>query len=401
MKLLTITYKRCYHVNGRHYTTGGSPKEFNALPERLEFYLLAEFLERDRVEAAWTLIDPRVRCFSLGKIVQWATFPPPVAAMIRTARMARKIVAEHGIDIVLMKGPSEVSMAPLLTLRKFKIPLVYHYSLDWVQDVIVSGRKSLLRRLCYPYFLFTRIYRRAVGAFVFPRADALATVATPYAEKLNRYKPNKVYLLPSTFTTSENQIVKEPAPKDISRNHFLFVGRIDRNKNLQLIVRALAILKKTRPDRKVVVDIVGEGDEYADVVKLAGQFGVADQLNHVGYVRNDDLQPYYTGAFALLLPSFSELLPKVVIESFTAGTPVIASKVGGIPDMLRDGHNGYFIDPHDPRSLADKMTVLMDDVQIYRALQNRAADTAHKFSRESTLDKWMTTFEKITGEYSG
>ena len=68
MKLLTITYKRCYHVDGKYYTTGGSPKEFNALPERLEFYLLAEFLERDKVEAAWTQIDPRVRCFSLGEI---------------------------------------------------------------------------------------------------------------------------------------------------------------------------------------------------------------------------------------------------------------------------------------------------------------------------------------------
>jgi len=400
MRLLTITYKRCYRVNGKHYSTGGSPKEFNTLAENLDFHLLAEFLEKDKVEPAWEEIDPRVKCFSLGKIKQIATFPPAISASFRAAGLAEEIVKKHNIDIVLMKGPSEVSMAPLLSLKKYHVPLIYHYSLDWIQDVIVSGKKTRLRRFCLPYFVFARYYRQAIEKFFFPRADALATVASPYAKALDKYKPGRVYLLPSTFTTSKTQVVSDLSPKNIDENHFLFVGRIDRNKNLQLIAHALKILNRKIPETKIKIDIIGEGEEYWKVLKLAEELDVAGHFNYIGYVKNDELQRFYRKAYALLLPSFSELLPKVVIESFTAATPVIAARVGGIPDMLDDGKNGYFIDPFSPESLAEKMEKIIKEKGHYPELQKNAIVTALKFSRESTLERWQNTLEGIIKSYN-
>lgn len=400
MRLLTITNKRCYRVDGKHYTTGGAPKEFNTLANNLDFHLLAEFLDRDRVEPTWEEIDPRAKCFSLGRIKQIATFPPAISASFRAAGLAEEIVKKHRIDIVIMKGPSEVSMAPLLSLKKYHVPLIYHYSLDWIQDVIVSGKKTRLRRFCLPYFVFARYYRQAIEKFFFPRADALATVASPYAKALDKYKPGRVYLLPSTFTTSKTQIESDLYPKNIEKNHFLFVGRIDRNKNLQLIAHALKILNQKMPETKIKVDIVGEGEEYRNVLKLAEELKVAEQFNYIGYVKNDELQKYYRGAYALLLPSISELLGKVIIESFTNSTPAIASDVGGVSDILKDGKNGYFIDPFSPESLAEKMEKIIKEKDYYPELQKNAIVTALKFSRESTLERWLNTLESIIGNYN-
>ena len=180
----------------------------------------------------------------------------------------------------------------------------------------------------------------------------------------------------------------------------MFVGRIDRNKNLQLIAQALRIIQTRRPGNEIVVDIIGKGAEYENVSRLASELGVGHQMNQIGYIHNEQLRDYYEKGYAVILPSFSETLGKVILEAYTVGTPAIASNVGGIPDLVQDGVNGYLIDPHDATQLADRMLAMIDSPEAYRQMQISATGTAHKWTREVSLQHWLKTLSEVISKFS-
>jgi len=399
MKLLVVTYKRCFRVGNRLFTDGGSPKEFNTLSSKIDVHLLTSIVDVPQVKPEWGELNRDIKCYSLGRIIEFSSLPTPIWSMCRAAHLARQIVRQEGIDIVLLRGPSEISMAPLFALNELAVPTVYQYSLDWIHDVEVSSRKTFLRRLLRPYFTAIVSYRKFVLRTMLPKAFALATVSTAYVEKLASYSPREVYLLRNTFTTSEAEIPSTVIPPQAGQDRFLFVGRIDRNKNLQLVIRALALLKEKLPESKPVFDIVGAGSEIKSVLNMADQLGVKDRVNYIGPVHHDDLPQYLSGALALILPSISETLGKVIVESLTFGTPVIGSNVGGIPDLITDSFNGFLIDPASPESLSDKMICILTNRELAISMRRNAAQSARKFTREATLIDWITAFEKIVVDY--
>ena len=388
VRTLLVTYKTCFQVDGKNYTTGGSAKEFGALAEFLDLSVLASIHSAKVQGTGWEEIDERVRCFSLGPVRSRLAFPPPLLAVIRATREARRLVRDREIELVILKGPSEVTMAPILALRPLKIPLLYYYSLDWVEDLEVSRRKTFTRRLLSPYFLFVQWYRSNLDRATLRAVDAVGVLSTSYREKLSRIRPRAIYLLPEAFTISASQIKPSSAILKKAEGRFLFVGRIDRNKNVQLILQALSILERKVPNMKLELDVVGDGDEFPRLVSMARDLGVEDRVRFHGYVSNDKLRPFYEGATALILPSFTETLGQVVMEAFSVGTPVIGSNVGGIPDLVEEGRTGYLIDPHNVDSLADKMVQFSRQVGDYEEMQRHCLQKARQYTREKTAVVW-------------
>jgi glycosyltransferase involved in cell wall biosynthesis len=140
------------------------------------------------------------------------------------------------------------------------------------------------------------------------------------------------------------------------------VGRLQAPKDTLTLVRALAVLGR----RSCEAVIVGDGPDRAAVESEVRRLGL-DSVVRLAGVR-DDVPELLATADLFVLSSRSEGLPLSILEAMAAGLPVVASSVGGVPEVVVDGETGYLVPPGDPRSLAGAIERLLDDSALRRRL---------------------------------
>jgi glycosyltransferase involved in cell wall biosynthesis len=115
-----------------------------------------------------------------------------------------------------------------------------------------------------------------------------------------------------------------------------------------------------------VLCMVGDGPDRERLERRAHELGIARACYFVGY--QEDVAGYYRLFDAFVLPSVTEGTPVSAIEALASGTPVIANRVGGVPDVVRDGVDGFLVAPRDVDDAADKIKALADDAKLRRRL---------------------------------
>jgi len=196
----------------------------------------------------------------------------------------------------------------------------------------------------------------------------------------------------------------EPRPRQAARDAlgyaeqrlFVFAGRLERLKGVDVLIRALAELTAggTRPELRLVViggDSQSSGEsERQRLATLAEGLGVARQVTFTGPLPQERLAGYYAAAEAVLLPSYNESFGLVALEAQASGTPVIASNVPGLALVVSDGRTGFLVNGHDPRDYVERMRQLLASPGLVEAMGARAARRARGFS-------WDRTTERVHG----
>jgi glycosyltransferase involved in cell wall biosynthesis len=108
--------------------------------------------------------------------------------------------------------------------------------------------------------------------------------------------------------------------------------------------------------------MVGDGPERAQVEQRAHELGIMRDTLFLGY--QEDVAPFYAAFDAMILPSGNEGTPVSAIESLAAGRPVVATRVGGVPDVVRDGEDGFLVDLGDVGELAGALVRLAEDPEL-------------------------------------
>lgn len=142
----------------------------------------------------------------------------------------------------------------------------------------------------------------------------------------------------------------------------LYVGRIEPLKGLMNVVKAMAYLKENRTSlyHRLNLVVIGGGKgkdlsrntEFLRIKKFLHQKGLTDKVFFLGSKAQVQLKDYYSDADAVVVPSFYESFGFVVVESLACGTPVLASQIGEIPSVIKEGRSGYCFPPGDPVSLS-------------------------------------------------
>jgi glycosyltransferase involved in cell wall biosynthesis len=151
----------------------------------------------------------------------------------------------------------------------------------------------------------------------------------------------------------------------------LFVGALERSKDIALLARAWPRVAAEVPEARLVV--VGRGAQLDLVERLRDDF--PDRIEHVSYLPPAGVAERLDGATCLVLPSRSEGLGRVILEAFARGRPVVATRVGGIPDLVEHGRTGLLVEPGDAAALAAALTSVLSDRDLARTL-GRAAHEA-------------------------
>lgn len=172
----------------------------------------------------------------------------------------------------------------------------------------------------------------------------------------------------------------------------LFVGRMDRVKGLDILLRAVALLKHRPRLKLVVAGGSGPEAEYRRCTALAKALGL-DVLFR-GAVPQEELPLYYNAADVLVVPSHYESFGLVAVEALACGTPVIGSKVGGLPTVIRDGENGMLVESRQPEAFAERIERMLDDRALCATLAANARRSVFQYSWEAVADRVATLYHE-------
>jgi len=172
-------------------------------------------------------------------------------------------------------------------------------------------------------------------------------------------------------------------PDNRNPRRVIGVGRLHRAKGYDFLLRAVAELSRRGLD--VECELVGDGDEAAALRALADELGIRDRVIFRGWVVFREVRSAMLQAAVLVHPSsdVGDAKPNVIQEAIALGTPVVASDVAGIPELLDGGRCGILVPPRDVRRLADAIQTLLQNADLRHGYAERARRHA-----EATLDLW-------------
>ena len=195
-------------------------------------------------------------------------------------------------------------------------------------------------------------------------------------------------LEPARLSVLPNPAPEVPAlpPRDTLRRELeltgptlAFAGRLGPQKSLEVALEAVAEL----PDVSLVV--AGDGPDRGTLERRARELGVDGRARFLGSVPRDGVLRLFRAADASVLSSSWENLPHTVLEALAVGSPVIATSVGGVPEVVRDGENGLLVPARDPQALADAIRRFFADEQLRARLTAAAPGSVAGYTEEAVF----------------
>jgi D-inositol-3-phosphate glycosyltransferase len=179
----------------------------------------------------------------------------------------------------------------------------------------------------------------------------------------------------------------------------LFVGRVEPLKGIDILLGAVTELDDERPCRVLVIggDSSAQQGEMAHLRFLASRLGIADRVAFLGAVEHERLPYFYSAADVCVVPSFYESFGLVALEAMACGTPVVASRVGGLASTIRDGETGYLIPWRCPEPFAERIEVLLNNDELRDAFGNAARDSAERYRWSNVAEAVLNIYDELTG----
>lgn len=291
-------------------------------------------------------------------------FDPPIrvlgTVLFLIGLAARMLTLRNRFQITLVSMMNETSALSIRIAHLLGKPVVLRVSAVGNIGNVAWARSHI----------FGRLYLSAARS-----AEALIIQAKHFAASL----------LAADFTSGQIHLISNPAPDrppsstcadtGTTRNfsqaiRILWCGRLSREKDPEILTEVAGILRQREVEFHI--DVVGDGELHRPLQRKITDSALAEYITLHGF--KEDPAPYFRDADILLLTSTYDASPNVILEAMVAGVPVVATNVGGVPEMVQDGVTGILTPPNDPGAIAHAIEKLVEDPVRRRALAHRAKD---------------------------
>ena len=218
--------------------------------------------------------------------------------------------------------------------------------------------------------------------FVLHNADRVITVSDYLKNEVTKLGVNSEKL--SVIYGGTGSLSTKKENFDFNGPIITFIGSLVRQKGVDVLLEAFNDVLGAK------LVIIGDGNDGSALKKLAKGL---DGVYFLGY--REDLASVFEKTSVLVLPSRSEGFGLVLLEAMKAGVPVVATNVGGIREIVEDGHNGILVEPENPKQLADAITKVLEDEKLRENLIKNAKDTTKKFSWRSMSSEIDKIYEEL------
>jgi glycosyltransferase involved in cell wall biosynthesis len=188
------------------------------------------------------------------------------------------------------------------------------------------------------------------------------------------------------FTNDAGETRSSPADPSI-----LFIGRQVPEKGEGVLLEAVALLAER--GLPVRLTLAGEGAARADFERMAERLGVAPRTSFPGAIGQEQIGAFYAEASVFCLPSFAEGVPGVLMEAMAMETPVVSTRITGIPELIEDGRTGLLVEPGRADQLARALERLLEDPALSRELGSAGRETViREFNLETSAEQLHALF---------
>jgi D-inositol-3-phosphate glycosyltransferase len=182
----------------------------------------------------------------------------------------------------------------------------------------------------------------------------------------------------------------------------LFAGRIEPIKGIDVLLGAVQSLNNGDENVRLLIvggDLEGNG-EVARLRSEVYRMGIADRVTFYGAAEQDKMPLFYNAADVCVVPSLHESFCFVALEAMACGTPVVASKVGGLKTTIEDGKTGYLVAEHSSRAFAHSVKRILEDGDLQHEMGKAARNRALQFRWSTVAEKMLVTYKLIIDDFN-
>ena len=299
-------------------------------------------------------------------------------------KVARSIIRDFRPDVIHAHAITAAGFLGLLLKNKFGLPLV------------CSMRGSDINT--YPHYgkLSMHLTKKVIA-----EADRLVSVSAALKDSASALAKAKNDV-PVVYNGCDlNMFVNRAGDRRAIREKFgisesdkvlIFVGSITEGKGIFELTDAFTRLNFEKPGLRMF--IIGAGPQMSALNDMVVSRRLHNRIHLTGRLDHNEIPGFLSASDVLVLPSHAEGLPNVVLEAMACGLPVVATRVGGLPEAVEEGRSGFLINKHDVKSLAEAIGYLIADEHLLREMGLRGRKiVGTKFS-------WKQNAEKMIGIYS-
>lgn len=311
---------------------------------------------------------------------------PPMAR-----RAMRRIMAEVQPDVVHVHCHYMIGAAAIVEAERRRIRTIStnHFMPENLEPFLPFPQWFLDRYSRYSWWQMGRLMGKG----------AVVTTPTALAARAMTERAGLQNVLPVSNGIDASKY--EQAPGEVITPHehptVLFVGRLAVEKNIDVLLRAIACLRDTRPELDVHAEIVGDGEQRDVLRELVAELGIEDRVAMRGHVSDEELHTAYLRADTFCQPGTAELQSLVSLEAMSASKPVVLADALALPHLVDDGVNGYLFVPGDHEDLAEKLARVFGASAEERARMGEASHAkALRHSAQKTVDLFEALYRGAT-----
>lgn len=324
--------------------------------------------------------DLRPRRFDeYAHFYQWPALPLAplryLTAYLVAPVLAFWLIMTHHVNVLVAHDPYIGCAAALAKI----VARLFGRRVGLVVETRGDLEQGLFMQRDIPFKPLVRRLMRLTAAYALRHADALRAVSQSSQAQLQALAPDKPIMCFMSWTDSSAFVEIMPEAPVSQRREIVYAGVLVPRKGVHHLLDALAQIRDQIPQAHLSIIGKASNTDYArELHAQVDHLGLADSVTFVDHLSQAELAGYLARARAFVLPTYSEGMPKVVVEAMLTGTPVVASAVDGIPEVVEDGVHGYLVPPGDVDALAEKLVCVFNHADV-DGMGQRAREFATRF----------------------
>ncbi len=292
----------------------------------------------------------------------------------------------------------------LLIVRRIN-PDIMH-----AQMVLLGFHVWLIKKLLKkPYVIYGRgsdiyIYlsprlRKLLAKLALTDADAVIALTNDMKQALQKLHRREVILIPNgvdidKFSTLSREEARSKFNIKDNERMLIFVGRLTPIKGVRFLIKAMALIRQQHLGVRLL--IVGDGEERQNLEELADKLNLKKWVSFLGQTPSERIPEYMVASDIFVLPSLSEGFPLTILEAMASGLPIVTTRVRGLPEIVKDGENGFLVEPQNPGQIAERVLLILSDDALRERMAKNNWQQAKQYSWQNVAKSLEEIYSRVT-----
>lgn len=303
--------------------------------------------------------------------------------------LIRKHLLKIDPDIVSINATNLAfnSIAALSLIKQYPMILTVHglHSIDF--DFMQSSLKRSLKK----------IIEVPLEKQLLKRVPHIIVPSISFMSLISGLSRSRIHIIPQGINLNEIQTTGM-VKGHIQHPCILYMGRLAKEKGVEILIKAIPIIRKSIPD--VHVYIAGSGQDEKRLIDLAGKLNLRDSVEFLGFLSGEKKWSYYKSSDVCIVPSIYESFGIALLEAMACGKPVVASNVGNVPEVVENGKNGLLFEYGNFNDLAEKTIFLLQNKEYREKLGENGRERSKEFQWDKIAERTVGIYEEVISEWN-